>query len=135
MLDALYLTWYKIGGTAALCEGLGDCSTVNNSRFAEIGGVPIALLGAGAYLLLLAVHAAEWRGDLASENAVLIAFGLGLVGTLYSAYLTYIEIFVLKAICPFCVVSALLITVIFVASVLRLVDGENQESQERIQEG
>lgn len=133
-VDSLYLTWYKIGGMVPLCEGFGDCSAVNNSRFAEIGGVPIALLGAGAYLLILALHAAEWRSLLTGETAILAVFGLGLAGTLYSAYLTYVELFVLRAVCPFCVVSAVAMTVIFVVSIIRLMDGEQVDDLQLIEE-
>lgn len=127
LVDSLYLTWYKIAGTAPLCENFGDCSTVNSSRFADIGGIPIALLGAGAYLLILTVHAAERRRMLDPENANLIVFGLALVGTLYSAYLTYIELYVLRAVCPFCVISAVVITGIFVVSIVRMARGDVAE--------
>lgn len=134
LVDSLYLTWYKLGGTVPLCEGFGDCDAVNNSRFAEIGGIPIALLGAGAYLVILGLHGAEWKNVLDSETANLGVFGLGLAGTLYSAYLTYIELFVLRAVCPFCVLSAVAITVIFGASIARLLNGEQGDELHVVQE-
>ena len=56
LIDALYLTWEKISGNSALCiQGLGDCYSVNNSIYSEFFGIPVAVLVAGAYLLILAV--------------------------------------------------------------------------------
>jgi uncharacterized membrane protein len=115
-----YLTWVKLTGNTASCGTIGDCQSVNNSRYAEIGGVPIALFGALGYLALLAALAVEWRWPRFSETARLAAFGISLMGTLYSAYLTYIEVAVLRAICPYCVVSAIAMTAILILCVLRL---------------
>ena len=120
LLDSIYLAWIKLAGTTALCGGVGDCESVNNSIYAEINGIPIALLGAGAYLLIMALLLVEGRFGLGAEWPVMGVFGLSLIGTLYSAYLTYLEVAVLHAICPYCVVSAIAITSIFVISVVRL---------------
>ena len=117
---SIYLSWIKLTGNTASCGPIGDCESVNNSRYAEIGGIPIALFGALGYLALLAALVVErrWRG--LSEPARMAEFGVSLVGTLYSAYLTYIEVAVLKAICPYCVISALAMTLFLVLCVLRL---------------
>jgi uncharacterized membrane protein len=115
-----YLAWIKLTGSTAACGPIGDCESVNNSRYAEIGGVPIALFGMAGYLALLVVLAIDRRQGALSEIARLAAFGVSLVGTLYSAYLTYIEVAVLKAICPYCVVSAVAMTLILILCVLRL---------------
>jgi uncharacterized membrane protein len=71
-------------------------------------------------LALLAALAVEERWQSFSDFARLAAFGVGLVGTLYSAYLTYIEVGVLRAVCPYCVVSAIAMTSILILCVLRL---------------
>lgn len=120
LLDSIYLAWIKLAGTTALCGGVGDCESVNNSIYAEINGIPIALLGAGAYLLIIALLLVEGRFGLGVEWPVMGVFGLSLIGTLYSAYLTYLEVAVLHAICPYCVVSAIAIALILVISVIRL---------------
>ncbi len=120
LVDSVYLTWIKVANRAASCAGIGDCETVNNSRFSEIGGVPIALLGAGAYVLLLLLLVGERRGWISAEASRMAVFGLALAGTLYSLYLTYVEIAILRAICPFCVVSAVAIIGILVLSLIRL---------------
>ena len=115
-----YLTWIKLTGNTASCGPIGDCESVNHSRYAEIGGVPIALLGALGYLVLLVALLVEVRCHRLSHAARLAAFGVSLVGTLYSAYLTYVEVAVLRAICPYCVVSAIAMTLVLILCVLRL---------------
>ncbi len=121
LADALYLTWIKLSNTAAAClPGLGNCEAVNTSRYSEIMGVPVALLGAVAYIAILAVLLLEHQNTFLAENGVLLQFGISLAGVLYSAYLTYLEIAVIRAICPYCVVSAGMLTGIFVLTALRL---------------
>jgi len=119
-LDSAYLTWIKVANTRAFCSGVGDCDAVNSSVYSEVMGIPIALLGLGAYLAIAALLVLEDRLPLAAEYGPLAVFGLALTGTLYSAYLTYVELFVIYAVCPYCVVSALLITGIFILSIVRL---------------
>jgi uncharacterized membrane protein len=120
LLDSIYLTWIKIAGKTAICANIGDCEAVNSSRYSEIGGIPIALLGAGAYLILLALLVLEVRRPAWGEWTRMGFFGMSLAGTLYSAYLTYIEIAVLKAICPYCVLSAIVLLLLLVLSFLRM---------------
>lgn len=121
LLDSIYLTIAKLLNSKAMCiEGLGDCWSVNNSPYSEIAGIPIAIFGALTYLAILALLFLENRSEFWQSNASTAIFGITLVGVLYSAYLTYIEIAVLRAICPFCVVSAILMTILFIGSVLRL---------------
>lgn len=119
-IDAAYLSWLKIFGGTAACAGIGDCETVNNSVYAEIGGVPVAVLGAGAYLVIVAILWMMIRSPKSSENLTLAFFGITLVGVLYSAYLTYLELAVLHAVCPFCVTSAVAMTLLWGISLLML---------------
>ena len=120
---------YSPATTAALCTGAGGCETVNTSPYSTIAGIPVALLGMGAYVAIGALAFLSTReafpergrrGALA-EQAHLAVFGLSLAGVLYSAYLTYLEIFVIRAICPWCVVSALIMTAIWISSAVDLV--------------
>lgn len=120
LLDSAYLTAVKLASAAAICSGIGDCETVNNSRFSEIGGIPIALLGAVAYLVILVLLAVEPRSGSNGDYLRLGIFGVAFGGTLYSVYLTYLELAVLQAICPFCVASAILITGILIVGAVRL---------------
>ena len=120
LLDSLYLTWIKLTNNTAACAGLGDCDAVNSSRYAEVAGIPIGLIGVAGYLAILAALAAERRWPASAWTLRLGIFGMALAGTLYSAYLTYIEVAVLHAVCPFCVVSAVCMVGILILSVLRL---------------
>jgi uncharacterized membrane protein len=122
-LVAGYLTYIKLAHVEAICRGVGDCEAVNSSGYSQIAGFPIATLGLGAYLAILALLALEPRFSTAREYAPLAIFGLALTGTLYSAYLTYVELFVIHAICPYCVTSAVLITGLLILAVVRLVRG------------
>ena len=111
-LVSAYLTWVHYSGGLALCTGAAGCETVQASRYAVVAGVPVAMLGLVAYVLLLAL--ASWRpsGDSSAEGRRVAMFGVALAGTLYSAYLTYLELFVIGAVCPWCVTSAVLMVAI-----------------------
>lgn len=119
LLDSLYLTWIKLAEDG-VCSVSSGCEVVNTSVFASIAGIPIALLGAGAYIIMLVVLLLEPRNDFLNFNGAMIVFGLSLIGVLYSAYLTYLEIYVIRAICPFCVLSAVVLTLMLIVSGLRL---------------
>jgi uncharacterized membrane protein len=120
LVDSIYLTWIKLANQTAACSGIGDCESVNNSRYSEIAGIPIALLGAGAFLTILLLLVLEDRFIDQSVTLRLAIFGISFAGSLYSGYLTYLEIAVLRAICPFCVVSAISIFVLLILGVFRL---------------
>lgn len=118
LLVSLYLTWVKLAHATAFCAGVGDCETVQNSAYSEIGGIPVAMLGAGMYALVILLL---WVRRTGSRSVAELAWGaqfaLLLAGVLFSAYLTYIELFVIYAICPWCVTSALLVTALFLFAV------------------
>jgi len=120
LLDSIYLSYIKLTHTEAFCAGIGECDIVNTSPYSEIAGIPMALLGAGAYVALVILLIVERRRGFWKNNSLLIFFGITLIGLLYSAYLTYIEVAVINAICPFCVLSAVAMLVLFVVSILRL---------------
>lgn len=125
LLDSLYLSWVKLTSAYALCGPIGDCKSVNNSPYAEIAGIPVAILGAGAYLALIFLYGMESRGGFWQEYGPMIVFGMTLAGTLYSVYLTYLEVAVIRAICPYCVVSAVVMLCLLVLSVLRLMQPQD----------
>lgn len=126
LVVSLYLTWSKVANTPVLCGPIGDCDTVNSSQYSEFFGIPIALMGVLVYLGILLLLHLESQGKFWIDNGNLVVFGLSLVGTLYSAYLTYIEITVLRAVCPYCVVSAIAITVIMGLSFVRLLKDQRE---------
>ena len=102
------------GGAAACVGGSGGCETVAESSHSELLGVSIAVIGVIGYALLLAC--AVLRGD----GPRLAGFTLALIGFGYSIYLTYLELFVIDAICQWCVVSAILMTVLFALGTVRM---------------
>jgi uncharacterized membrane protein len=98
-----YLTWVHYAGVAPVCVGgSGGCESVQTSSYATIFGVPVAAIGLVGYSGLLL--SALLRGEAGVYLGLLVA----LVGTLFSAYLTYLEVFVIHAICEWCVASAAL---------------------------
>jgi uncharacterized membrane protein len=120
-LDALYLLIFKLTGNSRMCLGNGGCHDVNFSSYSEIYGIPVSLFGMSAFLAILCILFLEGRLKFAKENGPLAIFGISLGGVLFTAYLTYLEIYVIHAICPFCVASAVLITLIFILAIIRLV--------------
>lgn len=120
IMDSIYLFIYKLSNNNAMCLGNGDCATVNASRYSEIYGIPVSLLGILAYLAILILIIFEVRNIFTKENSNLLVFGISLVGVIFSAYLTYIEYFVIFAVCPFCILSAVVITLLFIISIYKL---------------
>lgn len=120
LLVAGYLVWVKLMPGTSVCTGFGDCEAVNNSIYSEIFGIPIAMLGGLAYAAIAMLTLLETRLPLLTTWGPVAQFGLSLTGMLYSAYLTYIEVAVLHKICPFCVTSAILITLLTIVTAARL---------------
>ncbi len=115
---SLYLTWVYTTDRVAICLGSGGCETVQYSPYAWILGIPIPTLGAGAYLLVLSLAVLGLRGSQPAEWVVLGLFGTALVGLLFSAYLTFLELFVIHAICLWCAVSAVIQLFLFTLAVV-----------------
>ena len=114
---ALFLWAHNAGLTGPIQCGIGDCATVQASEYARIGPVPVSAVGVIGYLALMALALAGLQP--ANRDSALIG-GLILAGSgagvIFSAWLTYLEAFVIHAWCQYCVVSAILITLIFFAS-------------------
>ena len=100
-----YLTWVHYSGNLALCIGAGGCEAVQGSRFAVAGGVPVALIGLGGFAFMLALAVVRLRTTRPAWADTAI-FALSIAATLYVGYLTYLELFVLGAVCPWCVAVA-----------------------------
>ncbi len=102
---ATYIVIADSGGGAPKClAGGSGCETVANSHYSHLAGINIAVFGIFGYVLLVA--AAAVPGDAGRFGGFLTA----LIGFGYSAYLTYLELFVVDAICQWCVASAVLMT-------------------------
>lgn len=103
---ATYIAIAESGGGAPKClVGGGGCETVANSKYSDLAGLNVAVIGIAGYVFLLV--AAIVPGDAGRFGGFLTS----LVGFGFSAYLTYLELFVIDAICQWCVASAVLMTV------------------------
>jgi uncharacterized membrane protein len=115
---AIYLTYVHYTGGNVACTNSG-CHTVQTSVYAKLGGIPVPVLGLVGYLGILA-SLLLLPGDLGR----LAGFGMALIGFLFSGYLTYRELFTIKAICEWCVGSAVCMTVLMIITSIRAVRGE-----------
>jgi uncharacterized membrane protein len=118
---ASYLSWAHYADAAVVCVAGGGCETVQESEYAEIAGVSVAVLGLFAYVVVLALIA--WDAWIARLSAAMIA----LVGLLFGAYLLALQLFVIDAICVWCLANDLLIApALAVLTALRLRDSFGQ---------
>ena len=116
-----YLALYKLGFIGSLACGSGDCERVQASRWATFLGQPVAVWGVAFYLAMFGTSLAGSFQALAPSRAVSVALVLvSAWGVLFSGWLTWLEVAQIHAICRFCVVSALLVLVLFVLSVREL---------------
>jgi uncharacterized membrane protein len=109
-----YLTWVHYAGIDPVCVGGGGgCERVQTSPWAELAGVPVAVLGLAAYATILAsVALPEAHGRSLAAFVSLVGFG-------FSAWLTYVELVKIDAVCQWCVVSAAVMTALAAVSVAR----------------
>jgi uncharacterized membrane protein len=115
-----YLTYVHYAELQPFCVGGGGgCERVQTSPWAELAGIPVALLGLLAYLTILASLA------LPDQLGRTVAAFVSLVGFGFSAWLTYVELAKIDAVCQWCVASAVVMTALAAVSVARLLrDGE-----------
>jgi uncharacterized membrane protein len=118
-----YTTYEHYNGFATLLclgahHGHSSCQQVQSSRWSELGGIPVSVLGLIGYFVLLVSLA--FRGDMVRAFGFLVA----LIGFGFSAYLTYRELFTLKEICEWCVGSAICMTILMVLTGIRFMRGE-----------
>ena len=112
---ATYLTYVHFADVEPLCvAGGGGCEKVQTSDYADLAGIPVAVLGLIGYLLILG---SLW---VPGENGALAGAVLALSGFAFSAYLTYRELFTIDAICQWCVASAVVMTALAIVTVVRL---------------
>jgi uncharacterized membrane protein len=118
LIVAIYLAAVKLLGEAPACGPIHGCEDVAASQYSELIGIPVALFGVGFSIVLVGLSVAWWR--VADRRALLGAYGLGLLGTFVVAGLTYLELFVIHAICVYCVAYAVTIVAGFAVSAVAM---------------
>ncbi|MBJ7458206.1 MAG: vitamin K epoxide reductase family protein [Thermoleophilaceae bacterium] len=108
-----YLTYVHYADLEPIC-GTGGCEVVQNSQYAKFAGIPVPVLGLLGWIAILVSLLIP--GDLGRATTAL----MGLFGFGFSVYLTYLELFKIKAICQWCVANAVVMTIVMVLSVVRL---------------
>ena len=121
LLVSVYMTIYKLTDNDKMCIGSSGCSVINSSPYSEVSGIPVAVFGVGGYAAILAVLLLEKRNRFLQENGTLLFFGLSIFGFLFTVWLIYVEVALIHALCPFCLTSQAVMTVIFIISVIRLI--------------
>ncbi|MGB9591045.1 MAG: vitamin K epoxide reductase family protein [Candidatus Kryptoniota bacterium] len=129
MLVALYLTYVETLSVKAVCGPVGDCNAVQTSKYARLFGVlPVGLLGLGGYVTMLVAYVIGLtRNDKLGNLAHLALFGMALFGVIFSIYLTYLEPFVIKAVCMWCLSSSVIMTLILLNSLPETEQALNQD--------
>jgi uncharacterized membrane protein len=103
LVVAGYLTWAHFDDAALVCVAGGGCETVQDSEYAVVTGIPVALLGLAAYAAILAL--VVWDSPTARLGAAVLA----LIGLLFSLYLLALQLFVIDAICVWCLANDVVI--------------------------
>lgn len=103
-----YLTLVHYRDDLLVCA-VGGCHTVQKSPYAELEGVPVALLGLGMFVVLTGLLFVRRARPVWGDSITLATFGLVLAGAVFAIYLTYLELFVIHAVCQWCVLTAIII--------------------------
>lgn len=112
---AAYLTYTHYSGDPLYCPVTGSgCEEVQSSKYAEVAGIPVALLGLATYMALLVTALVPGRTSAA------IGAALAVSGALFSAWLLYAQLALIDAVCQWCVANDVIIALAAVAAVLRL---------------
>lgn len=129
---AAYMSYVEITSVEAICGPLGDCNSVQQSPYATLWGFfPVGVLGMIGYLAIGAAWYLHRYGPVNGRGFFAIAmWGMALLGTLFSIYLTFLEPFVIGATCAWCISSAVLITMLLWASTKPAIQSITQDAYE-----
>jgi uncharacterized membrane protein len=121
LMVSTYMYIYKLTDNNAMCLGNGDCSVVIHSKYSEINDVlSVPQLGVGGFIVLLALLLLEARHDFLRKNGTLFIFATALIGFLFTLWLIYVELVLIKKICPFCLTTQITMILVFILSIIRL---------------
>jgi len=109
MAASTYLTYSHYVDEPTECAGIGSCEYVQTSEYSDVAGIPVALMGLGYFIVLALLALARLlRFQPALNWGTPVAFMMAVGGTAFVAYLTFVELFVIDAICPWCVAVAVM---------------------------
>lgn len=118
---AMYLLFFKLGIIGSMTCKIGGCEKVNTSKWAMFLGLPVAAWGVAYYVALFGVAlCSTFERYCDDRRFATMLFALTSAGMLFSAYLTALELWVIHAICQYCVVSAVLVCIMFAISIVEL---------------
>lgn len=112
LINTIYLSYHSIRGTLVYCLGFPDewCEKVQKSKYSRTFGIPNPYLGLGMLIVILSLVVLYTQGTLPLLPVqLLVSFGF-----LFSLYFLYIQAAIIKAFCTWCVVSALVFTILFI---------------------
>jgi uncharacterized membrane protein len=121
LLVAIYMTIFKLTNNEKMCIGSGGCSIVNASGYSSVRGIPVAVFGVVGYLSILALLYLESKPGFFQTNGSMLQFTVTLAGFLFTLWLVYVEVALIKAYCPFCITSQISMTIIFILTVIRVI--------------
>ena len=128
---ALYLLLYKLGMIGALSCAVGSCEIVNSSKWATFLGLPVAGWGVGFYIGMFVLAMASTREEYAESRTIsALLLAVATTGVVFSGWLTYLELFEIRAICQWCVVSAIIVTIIFFVTIADYREKSRKEESE-----
>jgi uncharacterized membrane protein len=124
-----YLSYVKLTEVPMACaaNSIFNCDVVQNSAYSRMFGIPIAWLGLATYLVVGGLLLAQHRVALLRDYGMLLIFGIVLFGWVYSMYLVYLQFFVLRALCMWCLMHEAIFTVLFIVTSVRLRNFLNAE--------
>jgi uncharacterized membrane protein len=116
-----YLAYKQVAGGSLACTRWADCDVVNNSPYATLFGVSLSFIGLAGYLALLGASVAALLAARRTQRRILLLnFLMALGGFAFSVWLTYVEIYIIEALCVWCLASALIITLLAVVDGIAL---------------
>jgi uncharacterized membrane protein len=130
LLVSGYLSYAKLTNTATVCSVSErfDCGTVQNSRYSEIAGIPIAVLGFVMYATLGTLTLLQSRVAFLRENGMILIFGIALFAWMYSMYLVYLQWQVIGVFCQWCLAHEANMTVLFGVTLLRVIQSFSDDA-------
>jgi len=109
-----YLTLYKFGYVGSLVCNVSSCEQVQTSRWSMFIGVPVATWGLGFYVVMLVLSLVGMQSSFEDSPAISLALlAMSSVGLVFTAWLNYLEAFVINAWCEWCIASALMVVALF----------------------